>query len=243
LDHEQEGVMTLSRICRQAAPLLALYAVTALLPVHSQTPAAPRPAGAPAEHGPQRPPQFFLEEWKQGPTGGENAVTAASLANPALELTLIVPAGQIELTGNSGDENNPIHVWLGLCTTPCGLALRNRQNLADLTGLARIRWTTKMSGYHQIRPIVKLADGTWLVGDRADGSPRDWLVSEIAFADVHWMKLDITRAVATGTTVEHVDLSRVDQIGFVDLMPGSGHGPGGWSDVAQVEVFARSVAR
>jgi hypothetical protein len=57
------------------------------------------------------------------------------------------------------------------------------------------------------------------------------------------MKLDITRAVATGTTVEHVDLSKVDQIGFVDLMPGSGHGPGGWSDVAQVEVYGRPVTR
>jgi hypothetical protein len=239
--------MTLTRICRRAAPLLALYAVTVIVPVRAQisgaTSSAPRPAFATGEHGPQRPPLFFREEWKQGPNGGENPVTAASLANPNLELTLIAPAGQIELTGNAGDENNPVHVWLGLCTTPCGLALRNRQSLADLTGLARIRWTSKMSGYHQIRPIVKLADGTWLVGDRADGSPRDWLVSEICFADLHWMKLDIARAVAIGTTVEHVDLSKVDQIGFVDLMPGSGHGPGGWSDLAQVEVYARSVAR
>jgi hypothetical protein len=223
--------------------LLALYAVAAIIPAHSQTPAAAPPAGAGADHGPQRPPLFLREEWKQAPGGGEHAVSAASLANPNLELTLIVPAGQIELTGNAGDEGNPIHVWQGLCTTPCGLALRNRQNLVDLTGLARIRWTTKMSGYHQIRPVVKLADGTWLVGDRTDGSPRDWLVSEIPFADLHWMKLDIARAVSTGTTVEHVDLSKVDQVGFVDLMPGSGHGPGGWSDVAQIEIYGKSVAR
>jgi hypothetical protein len=235
--------MMLTRICRRAAALLALCAVTATIPAHAQTSSAPRAAGAAGEHGPQRPPLFFREEWKQGPNGGENPVSAASLANPNLELTSIVPAGQIMLTGNAGDDNNPVHVWTGLCTTPCGLAWRNRQNLADLTGLARIRWTAKMSGYHQIRPIVKLADGTWLVGDRADGSPRDWLVSEISFADLHWMKLDITRAVATGTTVEHVDLSKVDQIGFVDLIPGSGHGPGGWSDLGQVEVYARSVAR
>ena len=106
-----------------------------------------------------------------------------------------------------------------------------------------IRWDVKIVGFHMLRPLLKLADGTWLVGDRADGSARDWLVSEIDFADVRWMKLDITRAVATGTTLEHVDLSKVDQIGFVDLMPGSGHGPGGWSDLAQFEVYAKSVAR
>lgn len=222
-----------------ASSLLALGLLVSA--AHAQAPAAaPAPGG---DHGPPRPPLFLREEWKQGPKGGENPVTAASLGNPDLELTLIVPAGQIELTGNAGDEGNPIHVWQGLCTTPCGLALRSKQHLADLTGLARIRWNTKMSGFHQIRPIVKLADGTWLAADHAEGTPRDWLQSELFFADLRWLKLDITRAVTTGTLVDHVDLSKVDQIGFVDLMPGSGHGPGGWSDVAQIEVYAKSVPR
>ncbi|HTC45019.1 MAG TPA: hypothetical protein VK696_08220 [Steroidobacteraceae bacterium] len=228
----------------RVSALLALSVIVSMAPAHSQTPgAAPAPSSAPGEHGPQRPPLFFREEWKQGPKGGENPVTAASLGNPDLELTLIVPGGTIELTGNAGDENNPTHVWQGLCTTPCGLALRSKQHLADLTGLARLRWNTKMSGFHQVRPIVKLADGTWLAADRTEGSPRDWMVSELSFADLHWLKLDITRAVTTGVIVDHVDLSKVDQIGFIDLMPGSGHGPGGWSDVAQIEVYARSVAR
>jgi hypothetical protein len=233
----------MTKTYRLAVAVLALAAVIRFLPVHAQAPGAPAGASPAPDHGPQRPPLFFREEWKQGPAGGEHAVTGAALANPNLELTLIAPAGQISLTGTAGDEGNPVHVWQGLCTSPCGLALRHRQSLADLTGLARIRWTTKMSGFHQIRPIIRLADGTWLAADRSDGSARDWLVSEISFADLHWLKLDITRAVTTGTLVEHVDLSKVDQIGFVDLMPGSGHGPGGWSDVGQIEVFAKSVPR
>jgi hypothetical protein len=233
----------MTKTCRRAVALLLLSAGMVFGPAYAQAPGGPPPAGPGADHGPPRPPLFFREEWKQGAAGGEHPVTEAALANPNLELTLIVPTGQIELTGTAGDEGNPVHVWQGLCTSPCGLALRNRQSLADLTGMARIRWTTKMSGYHQIRPIVKLADGTWLAADRSDGSARDWLVSEILFADLHWLKLDITRAVTTGTPVEHVDLSKVDQVGFVDLMPGSGHGPGGWSDVAQIELFAKSVPR
>jgi hypothetical protein len=225
-----------------AGSLLALGLMLSGPPAVAQTPSSAPPPGA-GEHGPQRPPLFLREEWKQGPKGGENPVTGASLGNPDLELRLIAPGGQIMLTGNAGDENNPIHVWQGLCTTPCGLALRSKQHLADLTGLARIRWNTKMSGYHQIRPILKLADGTWLAADRTEGSPRDWMVSELSFADLHWLKLDIARAVTTGTPVEHVDLSKVDEIGFVDLMPGSGHGPGGWSDVAQIEVYGKAVPR
>jgi hypothetical protein len=228
--------------CGLALSLLALT-VGMSGTAHSQAPAASSAPGAAGEHGPQRPPLFFREEWKQGPKGGENPVSATSLSDPDLELTVIAPGGQIELTGNAGDENNPTHVWGGLCTTPCGVALRSKQHLADLTGLARIRWNTKMSGFHQVRPIVKLADGTWLAADRAEGSTRDWLMSELSFADLHWLKLDITRGVTTGVILEHVDLSKVDQIGFIDLMPGSGHGPGGWSDVAQLEVYAKSVPR
>ncbi|HEY1898815.1 MAG TPA: hypothetical protein VGG49_03375 [Steroidobacteraceae bacterium] len=229
-------------VANYRAPLLALCALLAIPAAQSQTGGLP-PPGSPPEHGPQRPPLFFREEWKAAPNGEDHPMAATSVGNANLELTLVVPGGQLTLTGIPGDENNPLHIWAGLCTTPCGLALRDKQHLADLTGLARIRWTTRTSGYHQIRPIVKLADGTWLVADHADASPRDWLVSEISFADLHWLKLDISRAVTTGALLDHVDLSKVDQIGFVDLMPGSGHGPGGWSDVAQFEVYGRSVPR
>jgi hypothetical protein len=237
----QEGIMSIARTGLWAA-VVALGALSIAQSSSAQTPRPTPPPGA-GDHGPQRPPLFFREEWKQVPGGGEHPVTPASVANPDLEMTLLVPAGQIELTGTAGDEGNPIHVWLGLCTTPCAAALRNKQHLADLTGLARIRWNTKTSGFHQIRPIIKLADGTWLIADRADASPRDWLESEMFFADLHWLKLDATRVVTTGTMVEHVDLSKVDEIGFADLMPASGHGPGGWADVAQIEVYAKPVPR
>src|SRR5207253_519495 len=138
------------------------------------------------------------EEWKQTAQGGEHATTQESLSNPALELKLYVPAGEVLLTGDAGNENNPIHVWLGMCTSPCAVAFRDKGNFADLTALARLRWNTKMSGFHQVRPIVKLGDGTWLVGDQAFGSTRDWLVSEVPLADLRWLKLDIARVVSTG---------------------------------------------
>ena len=147
------------------------------------------------------------------------------------------------MTGSAQDENNPIHLWTGMCTTPCAVALREKNNYADLTGLARIRWVTKVSGFHQVRPIVKLGDGTWLVGDHTDGSTVDWLQSDFSLSDVHWLRLDIGAVVTKGNVVEKPDLSKVDEIGFADLMPGSGHGPGGWIDVATIEVFGKSIKR
>jgi hypothetical protein len=206
------------------------------------TPTSPgRPAGGVARA--LRPGLFFKEEWKQTSQGGEHPLTAESVASPNLELKLYVPSGEILMSGSAGDENNPTHLWTGLCTSPCAVALRDKTHLADLSGLARIRWNSKMSGFHQVRPIVRLADGTWLIGDRAVGTTRDWLVSELSYGDLHWLKLDIARVVTVGTTIDAVDLTRIDEIGFADLMPSSGHGPGGWADVAQIEVYGQQVAR
>ena len=90
---------------------------------------------------------------------------------------------------------------------------------------------------------MKLADGTWLVGDHADGSVADWQISEFNLNEVRWLKLDIDKVVTKGTIVDKPDLSKVDEIGFADLTPGSGHGAGGWSDVAAIDVFGGSVKR
>jgi len=192
-----------------------------------------------------RPPLFLKEEWKQTAAGGEHPVVPAeALSNPNLELKLYGPTGkEILMTGSAQDENNPVHLWTGMCTSPCAVALREKNNYADLTGLARIRWVTKVSGFHQVRPIVKLADGTWLVGDHTDGSTADWLQSDFSLADVRWLRLDVTAVVTKGNVVEKPDLSKVDEIGFVDLVPGSGHGPGGWIDVATIEVYAKPIKR
>ena len=212
------------------------------------TPPAAAPAGSaqPAGERPRvmRPPLFLKEDWKQIPGGGEHPVTPASITGAGVELKLYgASSKEIQLTGADGDENNPTHVWTGLCTTPCGLALRDKARYVDLTGLARIRWNVKTSGFHSVRPIVKLADGTWLVGDHTDASMLDWLVGEFSIASLRWLKLDPERLVTTGNFIDKPDLSKVDEVGFVDLIPASGHGPGGWSDVAQIEVYGKPVAR
>jgi hypothetical protein len=130
-----------------------------------------------------------------------------------------------------------------MCTTPSAFTLKHKTNYADLTGLARIRLVSKVSGFHQLRPLIKTAEGMWLVGDRTDGSLTDWIESEFSVSDVRWLRVDPARMVTSGTWINNPDLSKIDEIGFADLMPSSGHGPGGWADVGKVEVFAKSVPR
>jgi hypothetical protein len=148
----------------------------------------------------------------------------------------------------AGQTTDPPNLWTGVCQTPVAATLRDKNNYLDLTGGARIRWVTRVSGFHVVRPLVKLADGTWLVGDYGEGAHSTnstlFLQSEFALANVRWLALDITRVVTRGQSyVEKPDLGKVDEIGFADLMPGSGHGWGGFVNVARFEVFARPVKR
>jgi hypothetical protein len=200
-------------------------------------------AGGAARGSTARVPLFFKEEWKQDAGSTEHAADQSSVSNPNLELKLYGQSHEIDLAGATTTENNPIHVWTGLCTTACAVALRDKTNFADLTGLARMKWVSKMSGFHEIRPIVKLANGTWLIGDHADNNNVDWLTNEFSFSGMRWLTLDIARIVTTGNFVTNPDLSKVDEIGFADLTPATGHGPGGWADVAGIEVYGKSVPR
>jgi hypothetical protein len=207
----------------------------------SGQPAAPA-AVRPGERSGSRTPLFFRETWKTAKS--EHAATQDLVSSANLELKLYGPAANdVQAVGNADDPSNPPHLWTGLCNSPVAVALRDKDNYVDLTGLARIRWETKVSGFHKVRPVVKLADGTWLVGDQADGSMVDWHDSEISISEVRWLKLKVDKVVTTGNFVKDPDLSKVDEIGFADLMPSSGHGPGGWSDVAWFEVYGKTVKR
>jgi hypothetical protein len=99
-----------------------------------------------------------------------------------------------------------------------------------------------------LHPVIKLADGTLLVGSQSFSSPQkpmmganaysgDFVVSEVTFDDQRWFKLDPARVVPTREVI-NPDLSRVDEIGFTDLMPGGGHGFAGCSNVSWIEVYA-----
>jgi hypothetical protein len=223
-------------------------------------PSAPRPED-------NRPPVFWREEWNhQVDRGGapEGPVGQQHVSHPALELKHYGEAPKADPEGsqehhhagmwmNKRFANDPAHLFTGTCNRPCALTLRHRTQYVDLSAFgSKIRWLVKQSGFHEVRPVLKIADGTYLVGDHGDGwvEAFDWYVSEILVASVRWRRLDPERVVtmlggranAVGW-VEKPDLSRVDEVGFADLMPGSGHGNGGFSDVAWIEVHGRPVPR
>ena len=202
--------------------------------------------------GAQHPAMFLREDWKLAPglpnintpQEPEHAVVQGDVANPNLEVRLYGDkAGLVAV--NQPNNNNLTYVMTLLCTADCAITLRDRNNDVDLTGLATIRWRTKVSGFHLLRPIVKLADGTWLVGDHATAYSTDWVESEIQLVDVRWRILNIDRVIegrGGDNWAEKPNLSRVEEIGFTDLMPGGGHGAPG-SRIDWIEVYGKPVPR
>ena len=199
---------------------------------------------------PMRPPLFFSETWKPLPTPPDDhgawPASQGGVSSPNLELTLYgTTAREIQLVaGRGGSDVVPTNLWTGTTASPSAVALRDRNNYVDLSApLAKIRWVVRTSGFHQAWPIVKLADGTWLVGDRPSGLQTDFNENEITPIDLRWLKLDITRVVTLGTWIDRPDLKKVDAVGFADLMPGSGHGAGGYINVGRIDVYGTPVKR
>jgi hypothetical protein len=186
----------------------------------------------------QPAPLFFKETWKD--FSGNVPLTQAFVVNPDLQLNMY-GAGKEDF--NVTNEGNVPHIWTGLCASSCALALSHKDSFVDLTGKAKIRWYTKTSGFHEIRPVLKVADGTWLIGDHVDANTFDYHESEFYLSEVRWLKLDMPKVQTKGNLLDKVDLSKVEAVGFADLTPGSGHGSGGYSDVAWIEVYGKPVKR
>jgi len=187
------------------------------------------------------------------------AMVQENVADPNVEVKWYGEAAKQVLTsGTPGSETAPFSVWTGEAEGPFAITFRHKTNNFDLSGLSKIRWMTKTSGFHVVRPVVKLTDGTLLVGDHTEYHVPMLTLTDVALSDVRWIKLDPERAVTVspgnanpaGTVqganeiwVVRPDLSKVEEVGFADLMPASGHGTGGYIHVAGIEVFGKAVPR
>jgi len=185
----------------------------------------------------ERPGLFFREDWKEAPA--ETPVTQAHVANPELVLSLHGPGkAGIRKSHHDKPADDPYYIWTGACPSNCALSLRHKSGSVDLTGLAKIRWRTKQTGFRELRLILKLADGTWLIANQSDGPSEDWRVREFNISDIRWRRLDIAKVIE-GAWVDRPDLSKVSEIGWTDLMAGGGTPAS--SRVDWIEVYGKRV--
>ena len=203
---------------------------------------------------------LFREDFKAG-KAGEVQLTQDAIVNPNLELKLYGPGakpGNADQSGlllsNEQDPTNPGQlesiVWTGVVQGNWAVLLKDKRQYLDLRDTARLRWRIRPRGFHELRPVIKLADGTMLAADYAEPTSTYMRVSEIYFVDIpRWRALNpetVAEARAKrgeGLWKYDVDLSKVDEIGFTDMMAGAGHGAQGNVAVDWIEVYGNPVKR
>jgi len=225
--------MTSSAVWRRlsAVVLMTMWAVAGWGVFAQQPPAA-------------RPPLLFKEAWKlpahEGEANDDNRrLTPAVVTNPQIALTLYGPDSRAVA---AWEHEGRVDLWTGMAASPVAVTMRDRNNYLDLTGLARVRWIVRTSSLHALHPVLKLADGTLVVGDQRVSTDGQFIQVELAYGGMRWFRLDPDRVVTT-SEVRNPDLARIDEIGFADLAPGGGHGQAGWTNLSTVEVYARAVPR
>ena len=206
-----------------------------------------RPAPAPGTQKPgmaPRPPLLFSETWKMPPYTGEQTdentrVTPAVLTNANLEVKLYGPDAKVI---RAAVHEERVDLWNGMTASPSAVTLRDRRNFLNLTDAARLRWIVRTNAIHTLHPVVKLADGRLIVGDRTVTTHGEFLSLEIAYSGMRWYGLDPNKVIVL-TEVVNPDLSKVDEVGLAMLSPGGGHGIAGSANLSNVELFAYPVPR
>jgi len=191
-----------------------------------------------------RPPLLYGETWKLPPYTGEQTdenmrVTPAVVTNPNVEVKLYGPDAKVI---RAAVHEERFDLWNGMTASPSAVTLRDRRNFVNLTDAARLRWIVRTNAIHSLHPVVKLADGRLIVGDRTITTDGEFLSVEVAFSGMRWYGLDPAKVIVL-TEVVNPDLSKVDEVGLAMLSPGGGHGIAGSANLSNVELFAYAVPR
>ena len=166
-------------------------------PVASRRPCWPSSPSPHVPSGVPRPPDpgplFFSEHWKNPKTYEAGtlpltSVTQDVVTTPDLELSVYdpnakyIPEYRKSLRWGSWAEDwegpsclriygvERPEIWAGSCGAVT-VTLRHKRNFVDLSNRGRVIWGTYVSGFHVARLVVKLADGTFLVGDPGTVAP------------------------------------------------------------------------
>jgi hypothetical protein len=229
---------------------MALLAVPFMSASAQQAPPRPAPVAATLA---------FKVEWVRPANQEDTKVrympVQENVADPNVVMTFYGKAAkQILTTSAPGNPAAPYGVWGGTAEGPYAVTFKMKDAYLDMTGLANVRWFTKTTGFHSVRPVIKLADGSLLAGDLTFESLAKLSLQEFSLLNIRWIKLDPERIVTVtpgpvsgnpnvGIWFPNPDLAKIDEIGFVDLMPGSGHGQGGYIQLGGIEVNGKKVPR
>lgn len=194
---------------------------------------------------------LFRETWA---TEMAQPMVQSSVSNTALKLHIYGDAAEIRKTTHAAQDEH--YTYTGETTTNWAITLSDPRQQWDLSGDARFRMKTRNSGLRTTRIVIKTADGRYFVSEEGNPESTAWIERDYIFRDLTWRLLLMTDTPTNASNQRKPnpsrvpiipmsratpDLSKVDEVGFSDLMEG------GWipstSRVRSWEVWGKAVAR
>jgi hypothetical protein len=181
--------------------------------------------GAPAE--PAR--LLFHEQWTRAPQA--QPMLQDNLGNQHLTLHLYGNPNEIRKTFHPDED----YTYTGETIENWALTVSDKSVYWNLTGDGRIRFRTRNSGYRFLHVVIRTADGRYFVSEEGAGESTAWIETDYILSNLRWRNLMMTdtptnasnrrapnpkRVPIIPTSSATPDLSRVDEVGFSDLMPG-----------------------
>ena len=204
------------------------------------------------ELGTDPSPALLLFEEKLMRAPQTQPMTQANLGNQKLRLHLYGDVAGIRKTFHPVED----YTYTGETITNWAITVSDPAAIWDVSGNGKVRLTTRNSGYRFTHVMLKTADGRYFVSEEGSPESSAWIDREYVLSDLHWRSLlmvdkptnasnkrqprpDLTPIIPT--SVARPDLTKVEEVGFTDLMPG------GWipstTRVKSWAVYGKRVTR
>ena len=212
--------------------LLALLVCSAISAADARQSQVQQPSGRRGGFtgAPSEPAQLLFHE----------AWTRAPMAQPMLQDNLGNKHLTLHIYGNPNEIRKTFHpdedyTYTGETVGNWAITVSDAKALWNLTGDGRVRLKTRNSGYRFLHVVIRTADGRYFVSEEGSGESSAWIETDYVLSDLHWRNLLMTdtptnasnrrppdpkRVPIVATSKATPDLSRVDEVGFSDLMPG-----------------------
>jgi hypothetical protein len=253
----------------RATACVALSIMIAGVALHAQVPASSRGTATSVQSGPETPATpggrgggrgggqavepaalIFREAWTRAPQA--QPILQANLGNQDLVLHTYGDGTNIRKTFHTTED----YTYTGETVTNWALTVSDPKNYWDLARDGKVMLRTRNSGMRVTRIVIKTADGKYFVSEEGSPDSNVWMDREYVLSNLKWWTLLVTDTPTNPITVRkpdpnrqpivpqapgQPDLSRVEEVGFTDLMPG------GWipstSRVHSWALYGRKVAR
>jgi hypothetical protein len=172
---------------------------------------------------------IFEERWTRAPLA--QPMKQENLGNQHLRLHLYGDVEGIRKTMHAVED----YTYTGETRNPWMITVSDPTSYFDLRLPGKVMLRTRNTGFRLTHVVIRTPDGRFYVSEEGSGESSAWMNRDYILADLQWRNVtmedrpttvnpnrpaDPKRQVIVATSRATPDLSKIDEIGFTDLLPG-----------------------